>query len=237
MITPPTLPISMSVGEGADTGRVRPTTTADAEAFRTAWSRFTDICAVTVAPEATYQAWLAHFLMEQVDVLRVVREVDFGSRHLLPEDTPRFPGHNLMVDIAVLRKSVVDLPRRAHLRKTWSPDSGTPDPASGLGRIGLFSVISELKVASTQGEGLDQAQVLRDFYKLSAILNAAERHPGVTELPTAFVGVLGNHARHPYHFYRLHERLVAEQEAGRIRPDVELLAFGIGGPDDLPILD
>lgn len=45
-----------------------------------------------MAPEATYQAWFAHFLMEQFDPRRVVRAVDFGSRYLEDDDRHRFSG-------------------------------------------------------------------------------------------------------------------------------------------------
>ena len=100
----------------------------DHEAFAGAWAAFTETCAATVAPEATYQAWLAHFLMERIELLRVVREVDFGARHLLPQDTEVFTGSNLMVDITVLRAPLVHLPRRAALARGTIPD-GTQIPS------------------------------------------------------------------------------------------------------------
>jgi hypothetical protein len=122
---------------------------ADARAFRSAWTRFTQACSETVAPEATYQAWLAHFLIDATELLRVVREVDFGARQLLPDDTKVFTGSNLMVDITILGKPLVNLPRRAALARGTLPD-GTPNPKSRLQRLADFSVISELKVASSQ---------------------------------------------------------------------------------------
>lgn len=177
-------------------------------AFRDAWDEFTAMCARTVAPEATYQAWLAHFLIERIDLLRVVREVDFGARHLLPEDVAVFPGSNLMVDITVLREPLVNLPRRAALARGTLPD-GTPDPKSGLQRLADFAVVTELKVASSQIEGLDTTEVVRDFQKLSALLNAAQRDYPSHPLPVAFVGILDNHPTRRLNVRRLQARLAS----------------------------
>ena len=80
MITPQALPIATSVAEG---GGYWP---GESDHGSRCGGVPDGLVAVhghlrrTVAPEATYQAWLAHFLMEQVEVLRVVREVDFGSQ-------------------------------------------------------------------------------------------------------------------------------------------------------------
>jgi hypothetical protein len=127
-----------------------PSTVSDghAEAFEQAWAEFTTTCSGTIAPEATYQAWLAHFMIQRVGLMHVVREVDFGARHL-GDTTGRFRGSNLMVDLLVLREPVVDLPRRAALAQQDLPD-GHPNPRSGLGRLKDFTVITELKVSATQ---------------------------------------------------------------------------------------
>ena len=159
-----------------------------------AWNAFGVACSDTVAPEATYQAWFAHFLMNEFDVLQVVREVDFGSRHLDDSDRGRFVGSNLMLDIMVLRNPTVSLPRRAHLGLRGSDI--VPNPRSGLGRLREFLIISELKVASTQDRGLEYGLVLRDFHKLDAILRAAQRHYPENPLPTAIVCILDNHPKH-----------------------------------------
>ena len=128
---------------------------ADAASFREAWAAFATACARTVAPEATYQAWLAHFLIERTGLLRVVREVDFGARHLLADDLSIFTGSSLMVDIMILRQPLVHLPRRAALARGTLPD-GTANPKSGLQRLADFAVVTELKVASSQIGGLVQ---------------------------------------------------------------------------------
>ena len=185
------------------------------DAFVAAWDEFAAMCARTVAPEATYQAWLAHFLIERMELLRVVREVDFGARHLLPDDVSVFTGSNLMVDITILREPLVNLPRRAALARGTIPD-GTPDPKSGLQRLADFAVVTELKVASSQIEGLDTTEVVRDFQKLSALLNAAESHYPSNPLPVAYVGILDNHPTRRLNVQRLLTRLAALP----IRPDV-----------------
>jgi hypothetical protein len=194
----------------------------DGAAFAAAWNDFAAATARTVAPEATYQAWLAHFLIERLELLRVVREVDFGARHLLPDDVTVFTGSNLMVDITILREPLVNLPRRAALARGTLPD-GTPDPKSGLQRLADFSVVTELKVASSQMEGLDTTEVVRDFQKLSALLNAAQRSYPSHPLPAAFVGVLDNHPTRRLNVSRLLARLASL----RIRPDVMPLIWSI----------
>lgn len=173
-----------------------------ARAFESAWHDFTAACADTVAPEATYQAWLAHFTIRRVSLLQVVREVDFGARHLGETARTRFRGNNLMVDLLILREPVVHLPRRAALAQRDLPD-GEPNPRSGLARLRDFSVITELKVSATQIEGLDYTEVVRDFEKLSAILDAAQGQYPDERLPAAYVGVFNNRVRPRFNFDHL----------------------------------
>ena len=201
-------------------GGVDPVRAAHAAAFEAAWEDFTRVCATTIAPEATYQAWLAHFVIQRLDLLRVVREVDFGARHLGPVAAQHFPGHNLMVDLLILREPVVNLPRRAALAQKNLPD-GTPNPKSGLARLADFSVITEFKVSASQIEGLDYGEVLRDFLKLSAILDAAERQYPDRPLPAAYVGVFANQVRPRFNFALLASKI---HESG-VRDDVRLLQF------------
>ncbi len=130
-----------------------------------------------------------------------------------------------MIDLLVLRKPVVKLPRRAALGVEELPDGqpnpceplvklprraalgveeqldGQPDPRSGLGRLKDFSVITELKVSATQIEGPDYTEVVRDFEKLSAILSAAE-HPDAP-LPRAYVGIFNNRVKPRFNFAHL----------------------------------
>lgn len=193
-----------------------------AAAFEEAWAELGRTAANTVAREATYQAWLAHFVIDKVGLLHVVREVDFGARHLGQDAARRFRGSNLMVDLLVLREPVVNLPRRAALAVNNLPD-GQPNPKSGLARLQDFSVITELKVSATQIEGLDYTEVVRDFEKLSAILDAAQaQYPG-NPLPAAYVGVFNNRPKPRFNFEHLERRT----QAAGVRNDVKLLSFDV----------
>jgi hypothetical protein len=192
-----------------------------AAAFEGAWRDLAEHCAATVAPEATYQAWLAHFLIERLSVLHVVREVDFGARYLGESAAQHFrPVGNLMVDLLVLRSPVVHLPRRARLGPRGGVDA-TVNPRSGLARLGDFTVITELKVSATQREGLDYGEVVRDFRKLSYIAEAAQAAHQSRPLPVAYVGVFANAPRPRFNFDLLRTKLAS---AG-IRRDVRLAAF------------
>ena len=199
----------------ADSDAVR---SAHAKVFEDAWRTMSEKCWDTIAPEATYQAWLAHFVIERLDLLQVVREVDFGARHLGEAAREHFKGSNLMVDVLVLREPIVNLPRRAALGQKVLPGD-VPNPRSGLERLKDFSVITELKVSATQMGGLDYGEVLQDFRKLSHILNAAEDQYKENPLPAAYVGVLDNHPKRRFNFDLLREQLA---QAG-VRQDVQLL--------------
>lgn len=190
----------------------------------TAWARFAVDCARTAAPEATYQAWFAHYLMNEFGVLRVVREVDFGAKYLLEDsDRDRFRGHNLMTDVMVLREPAVDLPRRAWLAKKDAPDAHL---RSGLGRLGLFEVVCEMKVGSSQGEGLDPSAIVLDGHKLDALARAARETYEDHRVPRLVVCVLDNHPTRRLGVASLRERWAAEFPDGR----VELLLDSIHSP-------
>ena len=98
---------------------------------------------------------------------------------------------------------------------------GKPTARSGLARLKDFSVITELKVASTQAKGLRQHDVLQDFRKLSHILAAAERQYPDHPLPAAFVGVFDNHHKRRFNFDKFEERLAAAS----VRQDIKLLRW------------
>ena len=200
-----------------------PTRERHARAFEAAWREFTQECVETVAPEATYQAWLAHFTMTRLGPLHVVREVDFGARHLSPEAATSFkPVGNLMLDMVILRQPLVSLPRRATLGLRDLPP-GPINPRSGLGRLADFSVITELKVSATQIVGIKQGQVIRDFQKLSAILRAAESAYPNRPLPAAYVGVFANSTRPRFNFDLLRRRL-AEAD---LHPALRMASFDV----------
>jgi hypothetical protein len=210
-----------------DTG-VEELRAAHAAASEGAWKQFCMVCGDTVAPEGTYQAWFAHFIMQRLSVLHVVREVDFGARHLGPDAGRVFPGDSLMVDIVVLREPIVMLPRRAALADPVLP-CGAPNPRSGLERLGDFSVVSELKVDSTKSKGQGYGEVVRDFVKLSRILDAAQdAYPG-HPIPAAYVGVLANHPGRRFNF----ELLKLKLEQADVRSGIQLLQHVVERPEPL----
>jgi len=49
--------------------------------FEAAWEVFARTCANAVAPEATFQAWFAHYLISQFGIDRVAREPIFKHLH------------------------------------------------------------------------------------------------------------------------------------------------------------
>ena len=151
--------------------------------FTAAWEVFARTCSAAVAPEATFQAWFAHYLISQFGIDRVAREVDFGVHHVEPHWRERFTGHSVMVDVVVTRTPGINLPRRAFV----------DDDKTGTRRLADLAVISELKVASTQGEGLDYTEVCKDYWKLSMLLAEADRHG--CDVPLAYVCILDNAQR------------------------------------------
>lgn len=67
---------------------------------------------------------------------------------------------------------------------------------------------------------------MRDFEKLSAILDAAETQYPANPLPAAYVAVFNNRTKPRFNFEHLQRRL----EAVQIRPDVKLLKFDVTEP-------
>lgn len=161
--------------------------------FVGAWEVFTATCAQFIAPEQTYQAWFAHYLISQFGIDRVAREpiIKFSGF----ADTPwkqAFRGGEVRLDAVVMKRPGVHLPHYAN-RFDRAADS------SGLMRVREMAVISELKVSATQGGGLGHREVAQDAYKLSMLISELEGI-GVPaeELPIAFVCVLDNHPTKPY---------------------------------------
>jgi hypothetical protein len=94
------------------------------------------------------------------------------------------------LDVVITREPGINLPRLAGVESA---------DRSGIERIADFSVISELKVASTQAGVLDYSDVCRDFLKLSMLLVAAARRE-LRPLPHAYVCVLANHSKRPFNW-------------------------------------
>ena len=177
--------------------------------FEAAWEVFAATCAQFVAPEPTYQAWFAHYLISQFGIDRVAREPMVKKRDFKDSDwKAKVVGDHVRLDIVVMRKPGVHLPHYANILDR-SPDG------SGLSRLSDMSVISELKVTATQGDGQDHTEVARDAYKLSMLLEELTA-AGVAgaDLPLAYLCILDNHPKKHYrqsglnkHFERLAHHL------------------------------
>lgn len=167
---------------------------------------FSRTCAESIAPEATFQAWFAHYLISQFGIDRVAREPNFKHRDFSSRYAAFFRGGEVKIDAVVSGEPGINLPHYAHRE----------DPGHGLSALAGLNVISELKVSSTQGEGLDHTEVCKDFWKLSMLLEEADRR-GI-EPPLAYVCILDNHPRKRYNFEHLFEaRLAAEPPDPRVR--------------------
>lgn len=162
-----------------------------ADKFVAAWEVFARTCGQYLAPEATYQAWFAHYLISQFGVDRVAREPGIKHKHFVHEPwSAKVRGSHVRLDAVVTRTPGIHLPR-------YSPIYRSGD-TTGLGVLRRLAVISELKVAATTGEGLDHTEVARDVWKLSLLLSEYERvFPG-QPTPLAFACVLDNHPTRTY---------------------------------------
>ncbi len=154
--------------------------------FRAAWLVLSRTCASSIAPEATYQAWFAHYLISQFGIDRVAREPIFKYTGFESTYRGRFTGGEIKLDAVVTRTPGIVLPHYIY--------RGTE--GSGVETLQELAIISELKVSSTQGGGLDHTEVSRDFWKLSLLLHEAERRG--YSVPLAYVCVLDNHPRRRY---------------------------------------
>lgn len=165
--------------------------------FRAAWTVFARTCQGVRAPEATFQVWFAHYLISQFGIDRVAREPIF--KHLQVESAwkPLVPGGEVKLDVVITREPGVDLPH-------YVQRGGDGD---GMQTLGDLAVICELKVGSSAGGGLDHREVAQDIYKLSLLLEQADRLRQPP--PLAFACIYDNHLRHRYRREGLERRLAA----------------------------
>lgn len=171
--------------------------------FEAAWDVFAATCGHHVAPEATFQAWFAHYLISQFGIDRVGREPIFriGSFMESPWKAKCGRSGEVRLDAVVTRAPGIQLPHYAGVVR--SPDG------TGLAVLEQLAVIAELKVGSTGARGLDHAEVTRDVWKLSMLLDEFEvGHPGA-HAPLAFACVLDNHPTKRYSRQKLGEHLAA----------------------------
>lgn len=199
-------------------------TVSHGPAFEAAWARFAGECADAVAPEATFQAWFAHYLMECFGRARVAREPIFKHRHIDSPWRAMVPGGEVKLDVVTLRTAGVPL---GHYVSRPEPEG------TGLAVLGRLAAISELKVASTTVGGLTHRSVAQDIHKLSMLLDVAATY-GITA-PVAYACVLDNHPTRRYSWRGL------EQQLRRLPPHVgvRLLTHpepGAIDPSSTPIL-
>jgi hypothetical protein len=82
--------------------------------FEAAWEVFARTCANAVAPEATFQAWFAHYLISQFGIDRVAREPIFKHLHADSKWQALVPGGEVKLDAVVMRQPGVNLPHYVH---------------------------------------------------------------------------------------------------------------------------
>lgn len=176
-----------------------------ARKFEAAWDVFARTCGGAVAPEATFQAWFAHYLISQFGIDRVAREPIFKHKDIGSTWQHVVPGGEVKLDAVVLREPGVDLPHYVHR-------GGNRD---GMHTLGDLAVISELKVSSSGGGGLDHKEVAQDAYKLSLLLEQADKL-GIAA-PLAYLGILDNRVGKPYPRATLDRRFVNMSHDPRVR--------------------
>jgi hypothetical protein len=177
--------------------------------FRAAWEVFARTCVDAIAPEATFQAWFAHYLISQFGIDRVAREPIFKHRDVASTWQSLVPGGEIKLDVVVLREPGVNLPHYVHRL------GSSPDDATGMATLADLAVISELKIGATAGQGLDHREVAQDVYKLSLLLEEADRR-GI-QSPKAYVGILDNNPRRRYRREGLDRRLAAVPHHGAVQ--------------------
>ena len=180
--------------------------------FRAAWEVFASTCALSVAPEATYQVWLAHYLISQFGIDRVAREPNFKHKHFRSHYRESLRGNEVKLDVVIARSPGIDLPHYVHRESAGE---------GGIGALSQLAVIAELKVSATQGEGLEHTEVCMDFWKLSMLLEEADSND--IEAPLAYVCILDNHRSKTYNFDWLGQRLDEEGFDARVK----MLRFAI----------
>jgi hypothetical protein len=198
----------MAAGSSA-AGELRATILGMAEdverKFLAAWEIFARTVDDARAPEATYQAWFAHYLISQFGIDRVAREPIFKHLRAGSAWQDRVPGGEVKLDAVITREPGVDLPHYVH-----RGGDGT-----GMHTLGDLAVICELKVATSAGDGLDHREVAQDVYKLSLLLEQADAR-GV-QAPVAFACILDNNAARRYRRAGLDKRLEQLAPDSRVR--------------------
>lgn len=163
-----------------------------ANKFEAAWKVFAQTCGQFWAPEASYQAWFAHYLITQFGIDRVAREPILHIKGF--SDSPlkaRVGGGEVRPDIVVTREPGITMPHYANRL-------GKASDLSGLGLLKTLAVVSEFKIGASAQKGLKMSELIRDADKLQMLLNEFElTYPGVRP-PLAYACVLDNHGRQKF---------------------------------------
>lgn len=154
--------------------------------FKAAWNVFAQTCGQFWAPEASYQAWFAHYLISQFGIDRVAREPIIKIHNFrTAELRDRIGGGEVRLDAVVTRVPGILMPHYANRL-------GKASDESGLGLLKELAVISELKVGATVQGGLKKPALIRDIDKLRLLLTEFQDSHG-SEAPLAYLCVLDNH--------------------------------------------
>lgn len=155
--------------------------------FEAAWTVFVQTCAHFWAPEASFQAWFAHYLISQFGIDRVAREPIININSFTDSELKaRIGGGEVRLDAVVTRNPGIVMPHYANR-------IGKASDESGLGLLKELAVISELKVGATVQGGLSNRSLRRDVDKLLLLLDEYQTLHDA-EPPLAYVCVLDNHS-------------------------------------------
>lgn len=188
-----------------------------ANKFEAAWTVFTQTCGHFWAPEPSYQAWFAHYLISQFGIDRVAREPIILVKNFTASPLKiKVGGGEVRPDIVITREPGIMMPHYANRL-------GKASDLSGLGLLKELAVISELKIgASTQG-GLSLQSLMRDADKLTLLLTEFELMHPKSEPPLAYLCVLDNHGNKQFNPEVLREYCESEAPGVQLRvgvPDV-----------------
>lgn len=184
--------------------------------FTAAWNVFSQTCGHFWAPEPSYQAWFAHYLISQFGIDRVAREPIIHIKNFAESALKsRVGGGEVRPDVVITREPGIMMPHYANRL-------GKASDNSGLGLLKGLAVISELKIGASTQAGLDMRALMRDVDKISLLLTEFELQYPDSELPLAYLCVLDNHGRKELKPETLH-KYIADTD-----PRVKLLA-GVTG--------
>ncbi|PTT70187.1 hypothetical protein DBR22_01845 [Arthrobacter sp. HMWF013] len=172
--------------------------------FEAAWSVFAQTCSHFWAPEPSYQAWFAHYLISQFGIDRVAREPIIHIKNFSESALKaKVGGGEVRPDVVVTREPGIMMPHYANRL-------GKASDLSGLGLLKDLAVISELKIGASAQGGLSLKSLKRDADKLTLLLTEFQlQHPG-TEPPLAYLCVLDNHGRKQFNPDALEQYCAAE---------------------------